>query len=350
MGIIPISPPPPARPGTTAPTVGPITPGDDAARPGTGTAAGDSAEPASSLHESRLLADPRLSVAIICCNNESSIERTLESIRPLNAEIVALDSGSTDGTLEILKRHGARVIHQPWLGHVSQKQVAMERARGAWILSLDSDESLEPDLLASVRVAIARDDPAIAGYEVNRKVWWAGGFLNYAWQPEWRLRLVRRGMARWGGYDPHDKLEVKPSSHQVIEPSSAGTRSEPANGAPSVRATDHVGRVERLSGTLRHDTIPSLDEFLRRQVSHAEIASRSYAKLGRRGRVSGMITSPVGAFLKQIVLRSAWRDGWRGWVAAAATANAALLKHMMLVESDRRFTTENTEHTEKNVE
>ncbi len=289
---------------------------------------------AAALHDSRHMPAPKLSVAIICCNNEATIARTLGSIRPLDAEIVAIDSGSTDGTLDLLRRAGARVIHQPWLGHVSQKQVALERCRGAWILSLDSDESLEPDLLASVVAAMAKDDPGVAGYEVNRKVWWAGAFLNHAWQPEWRLRLVRRGNACWGGYDPHDKLEIEASSHQAIEPSSE---------RPSSRA----GRVERLSGTLRHDTIGTLAEFLRRQVSHAEIASRSYRKLGRAGRISGLVTSPVGAFLKQVVLKSAWRDGWRGWLAAACVANAALLKHMMLIESDRRFTTEDTESTQK---
>lgn len=250
-----------------------------------------------------------LSVSIVCCNNESTIARTVESVRSLASEIVALDSGSTDSTIKILEIAGARVIRQPWLGHVKQKQAALELCAQPWILHLDSDESLEPELQSAVRRALEADDPDIAGYEMNRRVWWAGAMLNHAWQPEWRLRLVRRGSARWTGYDPHDKLEQLPSS---------------------------LGRIERLMGIMRHDTIPTLAEFLRRQVSHAEIAAESYEHSGRRASYLSLITSPTGAWLKQMIVRRAWLDGWRGWAAASATATGALMKHMILLERMNR--------------
>lgn len=274
------------------------------------------ADIAASPHDSRHMVSPRLSVTILTFNSAGTIERTLAGIAPLGAEIVAVDSGSTDATLDLLGRAGARVIHQQWLGYRGQQQLAMDRSRGSWILSLDSDESLEPDLLESIRIALVRDDPSIGGYEVNRKVWYAGRFLNHAWQPEWRLRLVRRGAARWEGHEPHPSLRM-------------------------IEAGVPPARVERLRGTLRHDTMPSLAEFLRRQVNHAEAGAASYLRSGRPGRVRTMLTSPLGAFFKQIILKQAWRDGWRGWVAAAAAANAALLKHMMLVE--KTFTPERAE-------
>lgn len=251
-----------------------------------------------------------LAVTVTCFNNEQTIARTLDSVAALGARVICVDSGSTDATAELCRDRGAVVIHQPFLGYVKQKQFALDEAAKlnlAWTLHLDSDESLEADLRSSVRDAIAADEPAIHGYEINRKVFYCGRLLQHAWQPEWRLRLVRTGKARWTGYDPHDKLEL----------TAAG------------------GRVEKLRGDCRHDSIPSMAEFLARQVSHARIAAESYRSMGRRGKPSKIITSPVGAFAKQMIRCGAYRDGWRGWCAAGATGAAALMKHIVLLEKTR---------------
>ena len=247
-----------------------------------------------------------LSVSIVCMDNESTIRRTLESVRPLAAEIIALDSGSTDATKDILREFGATVVDQPWLGHVKQKQAALDLCTHPWVLHMDSDESLDPELQAAVRTAIENNDPAIHGFELNRRVWWAGKMLNHAWQPEHRLRLVRKGAAKWTGYDPHDKLELI------------------------------SGKSARLVGIMRHDTVPSIAEFMHRQVSHARIAAESYQRLDRKPSVLKLITSPLGAWSKQMFIRQAWRDGWRGWCAASASAFGAAAKHMILLE--RSFT------------
>ena len=246
-----------------------------------------------------------LSVSIVCCNSERTIAPVVDSVRHLAREIIAVDSGSTDTTTTILESAGAKVIHQPWLGYVRQKQFALEQCAGDWILHLDADEPLSNELAVSIREAIAQNDPAIAGYEVNRKVIYAGKILRHAWQPEWRLRLVRKGLAQWTGVDPHDKLElIDPARH----------------------------RAQRLQGTLLHDTMPSMGAFLERQAQHAQTAAKSLAQTGKTTSRLKLITSPAGAFVKQILLRSAWRDGWRGWAAAGATATAALMKHLALLE------------------
>ncbi len=249
-----------------------------------------------------------LSVAIICKDNRDSIGRTLESVRGMAAQIIAVDSGSTDGTLDILRAHGCEIHHQPWLGHVRQKQAALDLCAEPWILSLDSDESLDDELARAIRFAIERDDDRIDGFEVNRKVWYAGDYLHHAWQPEWRLRLVRRHKARWTGYDPHDKLVL-------IEPPSA---------AP---------RTGQLEGILRHDSIPTIADFLRKQVDHARTAANALSAQGQRTTPLRLVTSPIGAYLKQLIARRAYKDGWRGHVAAGATAAAALLKHIALLEA-----------------
>jgi len=248
-----------------------------------------------------------LSVAIVCRDNERTIGRTLESVKGLAAQVVAIDSGSNDGTIGLLEAHGAEVHRRAWMGHIATKQAALDLCSQPWILSLDSDESVEPALRRSIEEAVLRAAPDVAGYEVNRKVWWDGAWLRHAWQPEWRLRLVRAGCARWGGYDPHDALEPLPGK----------------------------GRVDRLSGDLRHESFASMREHLAAQVAHAERAAESYDRLGRRASVSSLVVSPVGAWLKQMVVRSAWRDGWRGWSAASATAAATLMKHLLLLERQR---------------
>lgn len=248
-----------------------------------------------------------LSVPIVCRNNEATIGRTLESVAGLAAEIVAVDSGSTDGTIPLLEKHGARVIRTDWRGHVATKQMALDACTHPWVLSLDSDESAEADLRAALG-SVLGDATGAAGYTINRKVFYRDRPLNHAWQPEFRLRLVRRESARWTGLDPHDRLEVS-------------------------------GRVERLEGTIRHDSISTFAEFLAKQAVHSRTMAASMHAEGRRGSVIKVITSPPGAFLKQMVLKQAWRDGWPGWLAAGCTAAAALMKHIDLVElsrSDRR--------------
>lgn len=253
-----------------------------------------------------------LSVAIICKDNMSTIGCTLESVRDIAAQIVAVDSGSTDATLDLLRSYGCDIHHQPWLGHVKQKQRALDLCTEPWILSLDSDESLDDELRRAIVFAIDRNNESIGGYEVNRKVWYAGGYLNHAWQPEWRLRLVRRGVAHWTGYDPHDKLEL-------LAP-------------PADRKPQAAGR---LSGVLRHDSIPSMAEFLKKQVDHARIAADALSAGGTKTSLSRLVTSPIGAYLKQMIARSAWKDGWRGHAAAGATAVATLVKHIILLEKTR---------------
>ncbi len=249
-----------------------------------------------------------LSVAIVCRNNAATIGRTLESVAGLASEIVAIDSGSTDETLAILAGHNARITQTPWRGHVATKQLALEACTQSWILSLDSDESLTAPLREAIERDLPRASANTAGYILNRKVWYQGRPLNYAWQPEERLRLVRRGAAKWTGLDPHDQLEL---------------------------FTGASGQVGMIPGDLRHDSIGTFADFLAKQAAHSRTMAASLHAEGRPGRLWRLVTSPPGAFLKQLILKQAWRDGWPGWLAAASTGAAALMKHACLIELER---------------
>jgi len=250
-----------------------------------------------------------ISVAIICCDNEQTIGRTLDSVRTLARQIVAVDSGSTDGTLDLLKDAGAEIIHQGWLGFGPQKNLAMSQCTQPWTLFLDSDESVEPALADSIRATLTPDDPNIVGFQLDRAVYWAGTMLRHAWRPEWRLRLVRTGAARWSDDRVHESLDIDPA---------------------------HASRrIVRVRGQLRHDAIGDIPGILARQVAYAKLAADDFAASNQTESVLSLLTSPMGAWLKQMVLRQAWRDGWRGWGVASIVASASLMKHLALLERSR---------------
>ena len=112
----------------------------------------------------------RLSVSIVCKNSADTIGRTLDSVQGLADEIVAVDSGSTDATLDMLREAGARVIESPWLGYVKTKQLALDHCQGDWVLALDSDESPLPELIRSIESALTNPGKH-TGFLVNRKVY-----------------------------------------------------------------------------------------------------------------------------------------------------------------------------------
>lgn len=260
---------------------------------------------------------PALSIPIICRNNILTIERTLASAGRLiealggDGEIVAADSGSTDGTLALLERSGARVIATPWLGFVRTRTVALEACAGEWMLWLDSDECLEDDAVAAAAGAIRAATPTDAGYWMNCRTWYAGAPLRHAWQPEWRLRMVRRRLARWVPPEPHERLEVMP---------------DPAERARAVR---------RLPGTVRHDSFVSIADHFGKQLTYAKAAAESMARAGRRSSALRLVASPAWALVKHAILKRGFQDGWRGWVAAASTAAGSLMKHAILLEKGR---------------
>jgi glycosyltransferase involved in cell wall biosynthesis len=248
-----------------------------------------------------------LSIAMACRDNASTIEPVLRAVRPLATEIIAVDNGSTDGTIAILESFNCTIIRSPWLGHVKTKQLALDASTSAWTLCLDSDETVQPDLVASIERVVTQNNPQICGYELTRKVWYAGDYLHYAWQPEWRLRLVRKDRCAWGGMDPHDKMMPK----------------------------DPRDRVERLTGVLRHDSFTTIEDQFRKQVSYARISAQGMVAAGHRGSYLKLVTSPVGAFAKQMIVKQAFRDGWRGWAAAMSTAVQSATKHALILEQAR---------------
>ena len=248
-----------------------------------------------------LAAPPPLAVAVITLNEAATLPRCLESVAGLAAEIVVLDSGSTDATVAIAQRFGARVEITDWPGFTAQKNRALAACRQPWVLSLDADEALSPDLAAAIRALFAEGMPPIRGYCLNRRNRYLGAWLHHAWTPEWRLRLVARDDARWVGGQVHEHLEV-------------------------------AGPTDRLAGDLLHESYQTLDEHLRRTLTYARLGAEDLIACGEGFRPHKLLLSPWGRLLRTLIMQQAWRDGWRGLLIAASSMLAAFAKYAFVLE------------------
>ncbi len=243
-----------------------------------------------------------LSLAVITLNEGKNLERCLKSAAGLISEIVVVDSGSTDRTAEIAESFGARVYFNAWPGHVAQKNVALSYCTQPWVISLDADEAVSEDLQRSIRNLFESGEPECAGYWINRKTFYLGAWINHAWYPEWRLRLVRADAAKWVGTDPHDRLEV---------PGTAG----------------------KLQGDILHYSYADLQDHLKRTIDYGRIGARAEIKKGKGFRWYKLVLSPWGRFAKSIVFKQAWRDGWRGWIIAFSSFLTCFAKHAFIYEA-----------------
>ena len=242
-----------------------------------------------------------LSVAIIARNEEANLARCLASAADLAAEIVVLDSGSTDATVAVAERFGARVEVTDWPGFTAQKNRALAACSQPWVLSLDADEALSPELAAAIRALFARGTPPLQGYLLNRRNRYLGAWLRHAWTPEWRLRLVARAQARWVGGRVHEQLTV-------------------------------AGPTGRLAGDLLHESYQRLDDHLHRTLDYARLGAEDLIARGQPFRAHKLLLSPLGRLVRILIIQQSWRDGWRGILIAASSALAAFAKQAFVLE------------------
>jgi glycosyltransferase involved in cell wall biosynthesis len=154
-----------------------------------------------------------LSISIISHNEEANLRRCLASAAELATEIVIVDSGSTDRTAEIAAEFAAQFVHQSWLGYTAQKNLCLSLCSQPWILALDCDEELTPELRESIRRFFADgDDARFDGAWMSRLVWFMGRWIHHGdWYPDRKVRLFRRGKSQWqadGGGQVHERLVV----------------------------------------------------------------------------------------------------------------------------------------------
>jgi len=247
---------------------------------------------------------PRISAAIITFNEEKNIKSCLESIQWLD-EIIVVDSFSTDRTVEICRQYTDRVLQRRWPGHVRQKQFALEQATGDWILCLDADEQLSPEAAQEIREKILQGAPAADGYIFPRQSYYLGRWICHGgWYPDSKLRLVRRGRARWGGDDPHDKLIV-------------------------------TGKTENITGRILHYVYRDISHQLKTVDSFSTISARQWYDKGAGFNLFMMLVRPPIRFLEMYVWKKGLLDGMPGFIIAVVSSYYVFLKYAKLWEREK---------------
>ena len=220
-----------------------------------------------------------LSAVIISKNAATQIGGCLASLAFAD-EILVVDSDSSDGTADLARAAGARVIAKEWLGFGPQKQFAVEQAKHDWVLCLDADERVSEALRASITAELA--EPRATAYDMARCNRFMGHWLRHGeGYPDWSLRLFDRRHARWSNDPVHEKVL--------------------ANARPA-----------RLSGDLLHDSAESLDSYLAKQNRYTTLQAEAMHAAGKRAGVGQLLLSPLARFIKFYVFRLGFLDGLAG--------------------------------------
>jgi glycosyltransferase involved in cell wall biosynthesis len=226
-----------------------------------------------------------LSIVLITLNEAANLPRTLASVRGLG-EIIVLDSGSTDATVDIARSFGARIFTEPWKGFGAQKNSAISHATTDWILSLDADEELSPALVAEIQSLLA-GNPAFNAYFIPRLNHFLGAPLRHGgYWPDPKLRLFRRGAAPFSDRPVHETMQS----------------SEP---------------VGRLRGHLIHHCYPTLDEYIEHMNRYSTIYAQMLFESGRAASSSiwlfwNALVNPAATFFYNYVFRLGFLDGRAG--------------------------------------
>jgi glycosyltransferase involved in cell wall biosynthesis len=237
----------------------------------------------------------KISATIITFNEERNIARVIESLRCCD-EILVLDSGSNDRTVEIATKLGARVVEASWHGYAAQKNIAAELSSNDWILSLDADESLSEALEAEIW-HIKKSGPQFDGYTVPRLAQYLGRWiLHSGWHPDRKVRLFDRRKAKWVGSFVHESVTV-------------------------------TGSVGHLKSNLLHFTCNSLSEHVRSMDRYTTLAAQEIATNQKNIPLSLLLFDPAWTFFRTYVLKLGFLDGPEGLAIAYMAAFYNFVKY-----------------------
>ena len=240
-----------------------------------------------------------LSLIVITRDAAHELAECLASA-PFAAEAVVVDSGSSDDTVAVAARCGARAIPHAWEGYGAQKNFAVGEARHDWVLCIDADERVTPELAAAVRALFARGAPSAAAYAVARRNRFLGRWLAHGeGYPDWNVRLFDRRRARWSDDPVHE--------HVVA-----------------------AGPVARLAGDLKHASAESLDAYIAKQNRYTSLQAEAMHARGERASAFVVAASPLARFFRFYVIKLGFLDGVAGFAHIAIGAFASFLKYAKL--------------------
>jgi glycosyltransferase involved in cell wall biosynthesis len=247
---------------------------------------------------------PKLSVTVITKNEANDIGDALASVRFAD-EIVVVDSYSSDDTVTIARGHTDRVVAREWAGYIDQKNYAASIAAHDWILSLDADERVTPELAADIERVMAAN-PAEAAFRIPRVTFHLGRWIRTTdWYPDHQVRLYDRRRAHWTGQYVHEAVHVD-------------------------------GTLGQLRGELQHYAYRDIADHLETIDRYTTYAAKQMFESGRRAGLAQIAGHPPLAFLRNYLARGGFRDGTAGFIISAMNSYYVFLKFAKLWELERR--------------
>lgn len=249
-----------------------------------------------------------LSVCIITFNEETNIVRTLESLHAFASEVIVVDSGSTDSTVSLARERGAKVFIEPWKGFAAQKNSALAKATGDWVLSLDADEEVSLELGASIKALLSSDQlPRFAGYTMNRRNMYLGRWIKRSgYYPDPKLRLIKRGAAQFELRAVHEDIKM-------------------------------TGELGHLNGDLIHHAYPTLESFIGHANRYSSLGAEMVVQQGPVGfSFFNIVIRPLVRFLYSYFFRLGFLDGREGLLVLMTHAEYVSWKYAKAWERSRK--------------
>ncbi len=250
----------------------------------------------------------KLTVTVITKNESRHIEACLASVAWAD-ELLVVDCGSTDGTPDLARARGARVVVRDWPGYGAQKNFAATQATHDWILSIDADERATPALAGEIRALLSAPAGMSAnGYRIPRVTWHLGRWIRTTdWYPDFQLRLYDRRRARWKTSRVHESVQI-----------------DPASGPPG-----------QLSHEFEHYAYRDINHHLETMNRYTTLAAEDMHAAGRRASTWDLVVHPAAAFLRNYVLRRGFMDGAVGFIISSMNAHYVFLKFAKLWDLGR---------------
>ena len=258
-----------------------------------------------------------ISVCMISGPEAHRIGRTLESVAGWTSElVVVLNAEVQDGTDTIVQQYGGKVFREPWKGFRDQKTFAAQKATRDWILNLDADEVVSPELREEIHRLFANEQiKQFAAFSFPRLSWYCGRWIRHGdWYPDRCTRLWRRGQAEWAGGDVHEKLKVN-------------------------------GPIGRLNCDLYHYSRESINAHLQKIIPFSDEFVREHVRSGGKPGCISLAARPFWRFLRAYFFRLGLLDGWPGYYIACHTAFSTVVRYAKLREALESCSTESVNPT-----
>jgi glycosyltransferase involved in cell wall biosynthesis len=252
---------------------------------------------------------PILSVVVITLNEERNIFRCLKSLKFSKKifgqiEVIVVDAQSRDKTVVTAKQLGAKVYARAWKGYGDQKNWALAKARGNWILSLDADEELTASLIAEIEKVVVQKSDEVDGYFIKRKAFFLGKWIRHCgWWPDAQLRLFKRGRGAFTAEPVHEGLEVK-------------------------------GKTRELNEPMNHYTYESIHQYLDKMNRYSDLSVQEIKQKKKTFWMFYLTVAPFLQFFRMYISRRGFLDGWHGLVVCGLSAFHDFCKYAKLWEKE----------------